>query len=142
MATNQAAARSPGAGPAGAETAGVELGAHPLPPCPWCGGGTELEVRGDGLGQMAMRCAGCGAAGPQVPLAGDLGEADRRAIALWSGRRQARPVGRETVNRVGLAVRMHCLTGRLTPEATIGVAWSDLDALLRSITMTEAPPAG
>lgn len=113
-----------------------------LPPCPWCGSANALEVRGDGFGQMAMACGGCGAAGPQVPLAGDLDDADRRAAALWSGRRSARPpIARETVNRVGMAVRMHCLTSKLTPEATIGIAWSDLDALLRSIGPVEAAAA-
>ena len=57
-----------------------------------------------------------------------------------------RAASRDTINRVGMAVRLHCLTGRLTPEATIGVAWSDLDTLLRSVSVAEsdhaAKPAG
>lgn len=108
--------------------------------CPWCGAGTQLDLCGDGMGAVAMSCTQCGAKGPSVPMNADFAEVDQRAIALWSGRRQGKPVARETLNRVGMAVRLHCLTGRLTPDATIGVAWSDLDLLLRSATPADTPP--
>lgn len=112
-----------------------------LPACPWCGGTGQLELRGDGMGQVAVGCGGCGATGPRASIAGDFSSSDDRATALWSGRRIPHPAPRDTVNRVGMAVRLHCLTGRLTPEATIGVAWSDLDTLLRSVSVTDAKPA-
>lgn len=115
---------------------------RPVAACPWCGPGSELAVQGDGLGFLALSCTRCGSAGPKASIAADFAEADNAAIALWSKRRLARPVERETLNRVGMAVRLHCLTGRLTPDATISVAWSDLDVLLRSVVPAEDAPAG
>lgn len=114
--------------------------ARPLPACPWCGG-SRLEVQGDGMGRVAVGCGGCGATGPRAAITGDFSASDDRAAALWAGRRVPRAAPRDTVNRVGMAVRLHCLTGRLTPEATIGVAWSDLDTLLRSVSVADPEPA-
>jgi hypothetical protein len=113
--------------------------AAPPPPCPWCGSATQLELRGDGMGQVAMRCNGCGASGPGADLRAGFDAADQRATLLWSGRRMPRPIARETINRVGTALRLHTLAGPLDPTAMIGVAWQDLDSLVRSAVVAEPP---
>lgn len=110
------------------------------PPCPWCGSATQLELCGDGMGHVAMRCNGCGARGPGADLRVGFDAADQRATVLWSGRRTPRPIDREALNRVGTALRLHTLAGPLDPAAMIGVAWQDLDALVRSAVVADAAP--
>ncbi|SOB81080.1 Restriction alleviation protein Lar [Sphingomonas guangdongensis] len=117
----------------------AEVAGRPVTPCPWCGSAANLELRGDGMGRIALHCANCGACGPSAALANGFDEADARAVALWCGRRVGRPVSRELLNRVGTAVRLHCLVGRPDSEAMIGVAWGDLDSLLRSVEPAESP---
>lgn len=94
-----------------------------------------MEVRGNGLGQLAMTCTQCGSSGPSVGMAGiDFDQADERAVTLWAGRRQQRQVAPDLLHRIGMAVRLHSLTSQLAPDSTVGLAWSDLELLLRTVT--------
>ena len=123
-----------------AKTVAVEA-ARRVSPCPWCGSAAKVELQSNGMGQTAMHCTGCGASGPDAPLTIGFEDANARATALWCGRRSGRPVARETLDRVGKAVRLHCLTGRPDPHAMIGITWGDLDILLRSVVPAETPGA-
>jgi Restriction alleviation protein Lar len=109
-----------------------------VPACPWCGPGTELGVHYDAMGSVQIACSACSAGGPKIAITGEFTQAEEAAIAAWSGRRGGH-IEQETVGRVKLAVGLHCLTGKLTPDATISVAWSDLNALLKAVTVADGP---
>ena len=55
-------------------------------PCPWCGAGTRLMAKNDGLGATALCCTNCGGRGPSVDVTDDFAAAEVKAVALWSSR--------------------------------------------------------
>ena len=113
--------------------------ARPISLCPWCGSSAQLALRGDGMGAVAMHCDGCGASGPAAALSEGFDAADERATALWGARRAAGPIAPDTLARVGTAMRLHRLIQPRDSGAMVGVAWRDLDLLVRSATCAEAP---
>lgn len=92
-----------------------------------------METRGNGLGQLAMMCMQCGSTGPSVELDDGFASADEQALTLWACRPHQRQVGPDLLHRISMAVRLHSLTGQLKPDSTVGLAWSDLELLLKTI---------
>lgn len=107
--------------------------------CPWCGPGTALALSYDKMGSVHLSCTQCNGAGPKVALDTDFASCDEAAILAWSSRSSARQIGRETLARIKLSIGLHCLNGSLTPDSAIGVTWSDLNALLQAVTVSECP---
>ena len=101
--------------------------------CPWCGDGTQLLLRGDGIGGVSLWCTRCGCKGPTVPISGDFGDADEAAIDHWSSR-AARKAAVDTalLSRVQSAIAVATLLngGHVTESLEVPVKFSDLANIL------------
>lgn len=102
--------------------------------CPWCGPGTELQVRGDGYGGVAVACTKCGAAGPPALVEEDFNAADQAALARWSARHA--DIEAELLERIRLSKDMASLLsgGKLSDETEVSVRYGDLRDLVRATT--------
>lgn len=102
--------------------------------CPWCGSGTALAPRGDGLGNMVLTCTTCGCKGPPMPITGEFEAADRAAVARWSIRPAAQArLGPDAIERIRRSFAVQSLLyGADRPETSVPVQMGDLAQLLQA----------
>ena len=111
--------------------------------CPWCGDGTQLLLRGDGVGGSALWCKQCLCKGPTVEIDGDFESSDVRTIERWSNRSMPRrnidPAMLERLQRM-ITLQLMIGDNRGDASARIPVALDDLHALLDAAGVGMATP--
>ena len=108
-------------------------------PCPWCGPGTELVLRGDGLGALAVWCTACGSKGPNAKVEDGFSAADEQAIAKWSSPRSVRPVSKDLLVGLESSISLALIIGGGDLEDTneVSVRYGDLKRLIRHVEAGE-----
>jgi hypothetical protein len=101
--------------------------------CPWCERNDALKFVGDGLGNVAVHCAGCGSRGPSIAMRGDFEEADREAAQRWSAWKAGAAMPAETVVALRRWVEFENLTGgRLDDGSFVSVPYGTLRGLIEA----------
>lgn len=111
--------------------------------CPWCGDGTQLLLRGDGVGGSALWCRQCLCKGPTVEIDGDFERSDMRTIERWSNRSTSSSnVDPALLERLQRMISLHMMIASSGEGASVRVpvGLDDLHTLLQAAGVGTATP--